>query len=33
MYADAALAKKGAILASATGFTPDIGDTIRGGFG
>ena len=33
MYADAALAKKGAILASATGFTPDIGDTIPGGFG
>jgi len=33
MYADAALAKKGAILGSATGFTPDIGDTIPGGFG
>jgi alpha-glucoside transport system substrate-binding protein len=33
MYADAALAKKGAILATAQGFTPDIGDSIPGGFG
>ncbi|MFB0537435.1 MAG: extracellular solute-binding protein, partial [Anaerolineae bacterium] len=32
-YPDAALAKKGAALAGATGFTPDIGDTIPGGFG
>ena len=32
-YTDAALAKKAAILASATGFTPDIGDSIPGGFG
>ena len=32
-YTDAALAKKAEILASATGFTPDIGDTIPGGFG
>jgi len=32
-YQDAALVKKGAILANATGFTPDIGDTIPGGFG
>jgi len=33
MYADASLAKKGEILATAQGFTPDIGDTIPGGFG
>jgi alpha-glucoside transport system substrate-binding protein len=32
-YADAQLAKKGAALAAASGFTPDIGDTIPGGFG
>jgi len=32
-YTDAALAKKAAALASTTGFTPDIGDTIPGGFG
>ncbi|PKO23148.1 MAG: hypothetical protein CVU38_05495, partial [Chloroflexi bacterium HGW-Chloroflexi-1] len=32
-YTDAALIKKGQILASAKGFTPDIGDTIPGGFG
>ena len=32
-YTDAALIKKGQILASAQGFTPDIGDTIPGGFG
>ncbi|RLC94007.1 MAG: hypothetical protein DRI77_11340, partial [Chloroflexi bacterium] len=32
-YTDPALAKKAAILASATGFTPDIGDSIPGGFG
>jgi len=32
-YTDVALAKKAAILASATGFTPDIGDSIPGGFG
>ena len=32
-YADAALAKKGEILANATGFVPDIGDSIPGGFG
>jgi alpha-glucoside transport system substrate-binding protein len=32
-YTDAALLKKGAILAGATGFTPDIGDSIPGGFG
>jgi alpha-glucoside transport system substrate-binding protein len=32
-YTDPALLKKGAILASATGFTPDIGDSIPGGFG
>jgi alpha-glucoside transport system substrate-binding protein len=33
MYTDAALAKKADILATATGFTPDIGDSIPGGFG
>ena len=33
MYTDPALAKKADILASATGFTPDIGDSIPGGFG
>ncbi len=32
-YTDPALLKKGAILAAATGFTPDIGDSIPGGFG
>ncbi len=32
-YVDPALLKKGQILANATGFTPDIGDTIVGGFG
>ncbi len=32
-YTDAALQKKAEILAHATGFTPDIGDTIPGGFG
>jgi alpha-glucoside transport system substrate-binding protein len=32
-YTDVALAKKADILATATGFTPDIGDTIPGGFG
>ena len=32
-YTDEALQKKGAILASAAGFTPDIGDSIPGGFG
>lgn len=32
-YTDPALMKKGEILASATGFTPDIGDSIPGGFG
>ena len=32
-YTDTALAKKADILASAAGFTPDIGDTIPGGFG
>ena len=32
-YTDPALLKKGAILKNATGFTPDIGDTIPGGFG
>ena len=32
-YTDPALAKKADILASATGFTPDIGDSIPGGFG
>lgn len=32
-YTDAALLKKGEILANATGFTPDIGDSIPGGFG
>jgi len=32
-YTDVALQKKGALLANATGFTPDIGDTIPGGFG
>ena len=32
-YVDAALVKKGAALASTSGFTPDIGDTIPGGFG
>jgi alpha-glucoside transport system substrate-binding protein len=32
-YTDIALLKKGAILAGAEGFTPDIGDTIPGGFG
>jgi len=32
-YTDPALLKKGAILANATGFTPDIGDSIPGGFG
>jgi len=32
-YRDTALLKKGAILKNATGFTPDIGDTIPGGFG
>jgi len=32
-YTDPALLKKAAILANATGFTPDIGDSIPGGFG
>jgi alpha-glucoside transport system substrate-binding protein len=32
-YVDPALLKKGEILAAATGFTPDIGDSIPGGFG
>jgi len=32
-YTDEALLKKGALLANATGFTPDIGDSIPGGFG
>jgi alpha-glucoside transport system substrate-binding protein len=32
-YTDVSLLKKGAILAGATGFTPDIGDSIPGGFG
>ena len=32
-YVDPALIKKGAALANATGFTPDLGDTIPGGFG
>jgi alpha-glucoside transport system substrate-binding protein len=32
-YTDPALLKKGAILAGASGFTPDIGDSIPGGFG
>ncbi len=32
-YVDPALIKKGAALASTTGFTPDIGDSIPGGFG
>ena len=32
-YVDPALMKKGQILATATGFTPDIGDSIPGGFG
>jgi alpha-glucoside transport system substrate-binding protein len=32
-YTDPSLLKKGAILANATGFTPDIGDSIPGGFG
>ena len=32
-YTDPALLKKAAILKNATGFTPDIGDTIPGGFG
>jgi alpha-glucoside transport system substrate-binding protein len=32
-YADPALAKKADILAGTSGFTPDIGDTIPGGFG
>ena len=32
-YIDPALIKKGAALANATGFTPDLGDTIPGGFG
>jgi alpha-glucoside transport system substrate-binding protein len=32
-YVDPALLKKGQILADATGFTPDIGDSIPGGFG
>jgi len=32
-YVDPALIKKGAALASTTGFTPDTGDTITGGFG
>lgn len=32
-YADPALIKKGAALASTQGFTPDIGDSIPGGFG
>jgi alpha-glucoside transport system substrate-binding protein len=32
-YVDPSLLKKGQILANATGFTPDIGDSIPGGFG
>jgi len=32
-YVDPALVKKGAALANTQGFTPDIGDTITGGFG
>ncbi len=32
-YVDPALVKKGEALANTTGFTPDIGDTIPGGFG
>ena len=32
-YTDPALLKKAEILSSATGFTPDIGDSIPGGFG
>ena len=32
-YTDPALLKKAEILANATGFTPDIGDSIPGGFG
>ncbi len=32
-YTDPALAKKADILAGTSGFTPDIGDTIPGGFG
>lgn len=32
-YTDPALLKKGQILANAAGFTPDIGDSIPGGFG
>jgi alpha-glucoside transport system substrate-binding protein len=32
-YTDVALAKKAEILAGASGFTPDIGDTVPGGFG
>jgi alpha-glucoside transport system substrate-binding protein len=32
-YTDPALVKKGEALATTTGFTPDIGDTIPGGFG
>ncbi|MDF1513563.1 MAG: ABC transporter substrate-binding protein [Anaerolineae bacterium] len=32
-YTDPSLAKKADILATATGFTPDIGDAIPGGFG
>ncbi|HDD24624.1 MAG TPA: carbohydrate ABC transporter substrate-binding protein [Chloroflexi bacterium] len=32
-YTDPALAKKAEILAATSGFTPDIGDTIPGGFG
>jgi alpha-glucoside transport system substrate-binding protein len=32
-YTDAALAKKGAALANAAGFTPDLGDTIPAPFG
>ena len=32
-YQDAALQKKADLLANATGFTPDIGDSIPGGFG
>lgn len=32
-YVDAALIKKGDALAKTTGFTPDTGDTIPGGFG
>ncbi|MCX8024775.1 MAG: hypothetical protein N3A60_06205, partial [Thermanaerothrix sp.] len=32
-YTDPALLKKGEMLANTQGFTPDIGDTIPGGFG